>query len=85
LAPGEEFPLAGPTVVGRQPDCDLMIDEPYVSGEHAELSNSGGRWFVRDLASTNGTFLNGHRVEGYADIHPGDVVQFGRVQLEFVT
>lgn len=71
-------------VVGRHAHCDVVIDEPYVSGTHAEISAMGGQWFVRDLDSTNGTFVNGASVEGYADIQPGDIVQFGRVRLEFV-
>ncbi|MGH2560982.1 MAG: FHA domain-containing protein [Thermomicrobiales bacterium] len=85
LTTGETFSVASRTIVGRHVTCDVIIEEPYVSGEHAELSAVSGQWFLRDLSSTNGTFLNGERLDGYADIHPGDVVQFGRVKLEFVS
>lgn len=85
LTVGTAFSLAPRTIVGRHASCDLIINEPYVSGEHAEVTAVSGQWFLRDLSSTNGTFLNGERLDRYADIHPGDVVQFGRVQLEFVS
>ncbi|MGH2535508.1 MAG: FHA domain-containing protein [Thermomicrobiales bacterium] len=85
LTAGATFSVTSRTIVGRHAICDLVIEEPFVSGEHAELSAVSGQWFLRDLNSTNGTFLNGERVDGYADIHPGDVVQFGRVKLEFVS
>jgi pSer/pThr/pTyr-binding forkhead associated (FHA) protein len=84
LAPGMTFPLARRTVIGRHPTCEVVIDEPYVSGEHAELTTSSGQWFLRDLSSTNGTYINGEPCQAYADIHPGDVVQCGRVTFEFL-
>lgn len=82
LTPGLRLPVGLRTLVGRHPSCDLVIDEPFVSAEHAEIAASGGRWRVRDLGSTNGTFLNGEPVV-LADMEPGDVVQFGRVTLQF--
>jgi pSer/pThr/pTyr-binding forkhead associated (FHA) protein len=55
-----------------------------MSSEHAELTPHNGRWQLRDLGSTNGTYLNGHTVVSPEDIQPGDVIQFGRVKLEFL-
>ena len=81
---GTTFGLNGQTVVGRHPDCDLIIQEPYMSSEHAQLTPTNGRWHVRDLGSTNGTFLNGRAVLQSEEIEPGDLIQFGRVKLEFV-
>lgn len=48
-------------VVGRRPGaCDLVLDDPLCSSQHAELAWDGSRWTVRDLGSRNGTWLDGH-------------------------
>jgi hypothetical protein len=81
---GSAFQITHQAIIGRQPHCTVRIDEPYVSGEHAEITWQDGQWIVRDLDSTNGTYVNGQVVTGSTDIQPGDIVQFGRVKLEFV-
>jgi hypothetical protein len=69
---------AGPRtwVIGRAPTCDVVLRDPAVSRRHALLSVRGGRCSVRDLASTNGTQLNGEAVEATV-LTPGNVVSFG--------
>ncbi|MBX2798160.1 MAG: FHA domain-containing protein [Myxococcales bacterium] len=57
------FTLQVRTVVGRSPVCQIRLNDPRISGEHATLSWSGQRWELRDLASSNGTFVDGARVE----------------------
>ena len=84
LAPGTTFALQSVNQVGRHRDCTIMIDEPFVSAEHAELAYDNGRWWLRDLGSTNGTFINGKRVGVATGVRPGDIVQFGRITLQFV-
>lgn len=84
LLPGSVFALEPTTIVGRHPDCTLELNEPFVSAEHAELANDNGRWWVRDLDSTNGTFVNGNAVRVPTGVKPGDIVQFGRVKLQLV-
>lgn len=49
--------------IGRDPGCDLQIDDQGVSRTHAELLRAGGQWLVRDLGSSNGTYLDGERIE----------------------
>jgi len=62
--PGAErrFALGSRCLLGRHPACDLRIDNPRVSGEHASLHWIGDRWELRDLGSRNGTFVDGRRL-----------------------
>ena len=84
LPPGSAFGLRPVTRVGRHPESTIALDEPFVSAEHAELAYDNGRWWLRDLGSTNGTFLNGQPVGVATGVRPGDIVQFGRIKLQFV-
>lgn len=78
---GQSFLLRPRNAVGRNAQSAIAIDEPFVSGDHAEIAWSGGAWWVTDHDSTNGTAINGQPVHGTAGLQPGDVVQFGRVKL----
>ena len=84
LPPGAGFALRPVTRVGRHPESTLALDEPFVSAEHAELAYDNGRWWLRDLGSTNGTFVNGTPVRVATGVRPVDIVQFGRIKLQFV-
>jgi len=64
-------------MVGRLPDCDVVVDDPSVSKHHARLSWNQTTWAVEDLGSSNGTQLNGKPVEGMGVVHDGDELQFG--------
>jgi V8-like Glu-specific endopeptidase len=67
--------------VGRAPDGDVSFDPNIdldASGRHCELVREGGAWFVVDLGSRNGTFVNGQRVSGKHKLVPSDVVECGR-------
>jgi hypothetical protein len=81
---GRTFQLKPFTTIGRHQSCVIALDEPFLSGHHAEIRYADGRWWVQDLGSTNGTFINGTPIQGPTDIEPGDVVQFGRVKLRLV-
>ena len=83
LAAGTTFVVRPLTTIGRNPDNDITLDEPFVSGVHAELRLDRDRWWLHDRGSTNGTFVNGNRVETATGIRTGDIVQFGRVRLRF--
>jgi len=68
--------------VGRRRDNDLRIVESYISGYHAELQrDEAGDYDLVDLASSNGTFLNGQRVTGKARIKDGDFIKFGILKV----
>jgi pSer/pThr/pTyr-binding forkhead associated (FHA) protein len=70
------------TTVGRHPDNGLVIDDDSVSSHHAEIREQGGHFFLRDLGSTNGTFVNRNRIT-LSEIHVGDLVHFGVVRKYF--
>jgi len=64
-------------LIGRARHSDFLVADPTVSARHALLCHSDGRWSIRDLASTNGTFVNGWRVVDEVEVRPGDVVVLG--------
>ena len=68
-----------PFIVGRHPGSTLTISNPSVSGQHAEVTLRDGNLFVRDLNSTNGTFVNGVRIVEPCKIKHGDLVQFAQI------
>jgi hypothetical protein len=78
---GEVIDLPGDAIrVGRQADSDLRLDpevDRAASGRHAVLLRHENRWYVRDLGSTNGTFVNGERVTGDVELRKGDRIAFG--------
>ncbi len=78
LQSGDVLPLDHYTTVGRRDENTLMIDDPFVSGAHAEVMFDQGRWWLVDLGSTNGTFVGGSPVRSRIRLSKGDVVQFGR-------
>ena len=79
----ETFPLLfETTVLGRHPYCEVVLDHGAVSREHARISRSNGRYYVEDLHSRNGTWLNGKPVERKQPLFNGDVIRV--CDLEFL-
>lgn len=70
---------SSPFTVGRRNGTSLTIDNPSVSGSHAELLLDDGNLIVRDLNSTNGTFVNGMRITSPVKVKHGDLVQFAQI------
>jgi len=72
------------TTVGRLPDNALQIPEASVSSHHCEIQMRGNDLFVRDLGSTNGTFINGEKItEG--TVKPGQILRLGMVDMRLET
>jgi pSer/pThr/pTyr-binding forkhead associated (FHA) protein len=70
---GDPIPLLKPELmVGRRAICDIRLDFDNVSGKHCMLSMVNGIWYVRDLGSTNGTTVNGSRLNSQDAIMPED-------------
>ncbi len=78
---GSVFPLDAVGTLGRDVNNTIVVDDPFVSAEHAVLSFRGRAWYVEDLGSTNGTFLNGQHVDGLAAVAFGDELQVGQVRF----
>jgi pSer/pThr/pTyr-binding forkhead associated (FHA) protein len=69
--------------IGRADDNDIRIHDDTVSLSHATLLRKAGVWFVVDLRSMNGTYVDGSRVSGERELHPGACVRVGAVELVF--
>jgi len=78
-AAGQLF-KCGKTLItmGRSPQADLRLDDDGISRHHARIRSETGRSWVEDLASRNGTFVNGERIDGDVELRDGDKIQVGR-------
>jgi hypothetical protein len=81
LLPGQSFALGTVTGLGRALSNTVVIEDAFASNEHALLSWRGGRWWLEDLGSTNGTMLNGDRLTAPAIVATGDEIGIGAVRL----
>jgi serine phosphatase RsbU (regulator of sigma subunit) len=71
-------------VIGRSAHSDLCIEDPFASRVHAELREDGKVWWLTDLGSANGTYLNGVRIRGTVPVAAGDRIQVGETLLEIL-
>lgn len=80
---GSERPFQGmcPLVIGRDRNAGLVLSDPEVSRRHARFETQGDTVFVRDLGSSNGTFLNGKRLANAIELREGDEVDVGTTRL----
>ena len=78
---GESFPLEGDRMtVGRRPDSDVFLDDVTVSRDHALVVRRGGEFYLDDLGSLNGTYVNRRRIESHR-LADGDELQIGKYKL----
>jgi len=81
---GQRLTVRVPVVnIGRADYNDLVIPDDSVSGSHAKLQRREGVWILFDNESTNGTWVDGERVQGEVALGPGTVVRFGEVSVMF--
>lgn len=74
------------TTLGRKPHNDIVLDNLAVSGEHCLFDLEGlADVFIEDRKSTNGTFVNNHKVTARQQLHDGDVIAIGRFRIQFLT
>jgi FHA domain-containing protein len=81
---GQQFRLRNPTLLGRDPASDIPVEDDFVSAQHLRLLPGSGGWLAQDLNSTNGTRINGARLQGTAPLKSGDILDVGRLRLRFV-
>ena len=80
---GTVVPLgASPITVGRAADSTLVLQDDYSSSRHARFFPSDGQWIVEDLGSTNGTWIDRHRITGPTVLRVGAKVRVGRTTLQ---
>lgn len=81
--PQNYFALDGTVTIGRDPECDISLPVSHLSRRHCQLTVAGAHLLIKDLGSTNGTFLNGEQItEGRAK--PGDKIRFDVITFEVV-
>ena len=78
---GSTLPLDAVTTLGRDVNNSIVVEDPFASTDHAVLTFRGRAWYVEDRESTNGTFVNGSRVNGIAPLGFGDTLQIGQVKF----
>jgi hypothetical protein len=83
LTPGDRFDLFGGISIGRSPEADVRIEDRYASGVHARIYSRGPSYYVEDMNSTNGTFLNGERLDGEAELKDLDELRIGDTEFRF--
>jgi pSer/pThr/pTyr-binding forkhead associated (FHA) protein len=82
---GARFPVERPVVhIGRSAENDVRLADDSVSGAHATLLRRGSVWHLIDLASTNGTFVDGRRIDGEAIIQGAAELRFGGIKVTFL-
>lgn len=86
-SPDDEPPM-GSTIalgpinsIGRNVNNTIFVEDDFVSSNHAMLTFRGRSWFIEDQGSTNGTYVNGHRIDRPVALSFGDEVTIGRVRM----
>ena len=79
---GELFTLSPVTSIGTDPKCNVVLNDKFMSSKHAEIKAENGVWVLRDVGSTNGTYVNNRRVDRH-ELVDNDYIKFGSAMLKF--
>ena len=83
LTPGMSYTLQAVTSMGRKPSNTIILEDDFVSSEHALVSWRDGRPWLEDVASTNGTYLNDAEISRPVALSEGDIIGIGGVRLKW--
>jgi hypothetical protein len=82
VAVGKIYPLVTSNTIGRSfEDCEIALNDSFLSSQHARLDLQGNSWVLEDLRSTNGTFVNDMEVRDSTIVEEGDLIRVGRVEM----
>jgi hypothetical protein len=79
---GELFTLGPNSSIGTEPTCTVCLNDKFMSSKHAEIKAEGGVWILKDLGSTNGTYVNNKRVDKH-ELVDNDFIKFGSALVKF--
>lgn len=79
---GELFTLSPTTIIGNDPASTIILSDRFMSGRHAEIKVENGSWVLKDLGSTNGTYVNNRRVDRH-ELVDNDFIKFGGLMVKF--
>jgi pSer/pThr/pTyr-binding forkhead associated (FHA) protein len=71
--------------IGREPTVGIFLNDHSVSRKHAEITKRQDKWYIEDVGSLNGTYVNQNMIEKQVEIKSGDSIQIGRFHLGFYT
>ncbi len=77
------FDLRDELILGRSGKCHIVLGDTYASQVHARVFSRNGQFFLEDMGSTNGTYLNSRKVTTATPVNRGDRARIGRTELEF--
>lgn len=80
----EYYPIRGDISLGRENSNTIRLDDPYISKKHFEISRDGSRYYLEDLESANGTYVNEKPVTGICELNRGDIIRVGKIEFLFV-
>jgi hypothetical protein len=83
LRAGAVFAVNGAMTIGRSPQTDVQIDDNFASARHARVSERDGLYYLEDMGSTNGTYLNGRRVSSLELLRPEDRFRIGDTEFRY--
>lgn len=83
LEAGSAYDIGEEALLGRGEAVDIRLGDSFASSRHVRIAPQGSVVVIEDLGSTNGTYLNGERLEGPQPLHPGDRIRIGETELTF--